>query len=320
MNSYVRTKEVIKSLTEGFKADFADLKSAREEDVKAIDATSVEKSVNPIATIRDRLCIVARGVQIDGISVSKFSTSYNIIADSKGGIDYIDFTIKSQMKAKYPYSYTARISGKDDIFDGMAEALAYALVELYKTNIAGENVDELNEILDGIFEENDITAKFHFAVNNSKYVTEITNECVTFGVSVEKALEIGRIELLRSGNEWEDSCRNAEQRSIVAAVKASGTTVKLIKANIDIINELTETKSKKRADSLIRKSYSKRAIYLPAKGGVGYVEKDIELDGETVSIFALVGKDAEGNMSVVLNPFNVNTLFNVEYDVLADLA
>lgn len=320
MNSYSRTLEVIKNLTEGYKADFADLKSARKADIEAIDVTSAEKSANIIAAIRDQLCIVARGVQVDGISVSKFSSAYNIVSDSKGGIDCIELTIRSQMRAKYPFRYTTTISGTDDIFDGMANAFVEALVELYKTNIAGENVDELNQILDDIFAENEITAKFHFAINDSKYVTEITNECVTFGVSVDKALEINTTEIMRSGNEWEDSCRATEVSKIVATVKAAGTTVKLIKANIDLVNELTETKSKKRADSLIRKSYSKKAVYLPNKGGVGYVEKDIEVDGEKVSIFALVGKDADGNLSVVLNPFNVNTLFNVEYDVLADLA
>lgn len=319
MNSYTRTIEVINNLTNGFKADFADLKNARKAEVDAIDVTSVEKSAGIIATLRDQLCIVARGVQVDGISVSKFATSYKIIENSKGGIDTIEFTVKSQMRAKHPFSYTSTIEGTSDIFDGMAETFVTALIELYKIDIAGENVDELNAILDAVFEENEITAKFNFALNNSKYITEITNDCVTFGVSVDKALEINTLEIARCGNEWEDKCRNFEIEKIVSATKAAGTTVKLVKSNIEIISILTEVKSKKRADSLIRKSYSKKAIHLTAKGGVGYVEKDVKIDGEDVSIFALVAKDAEGNMSVVLNPFNINTLFNVEYDVLADL-
>lgn len=319
MNSFSRTIEIINALFSAYKADFSSLKESRAEDVKAIDATSVVKSTDVIASLRDRLVTVAKSVSIDGASVDKFATNYSIIEDGKGGIDRIEFTVKSAMRAEFPYRYTHEISGTSDIFDGMADTLAYALTQIYKTNIAGENITELNGILDSLFETEGVTAKFNFALSD-KYIVSITNDCVTFGVSADKAIEIGKCELLRGGNEFEDSCREKEVAKIISAVKAAGTTVKIIKAGIDIIAELTEFKSKKRADSLIRKSYSKKAQYIPAKGGVGYIEKDIKIDGEDVSIFALVGKDADGNASVVLNPFNINTLFNVEYDVLADLA
>lgn len=307
--------EQIASLYEQYGEGFETLKEARKSDIEGIDVNDGKASDKFIASLREKLETVARGV-VGG--VSKFSSSYKIILTPDGGIDRIEYTIKSPIRAKVPYSYTEYIDGKSDIFDEMAKTFAVGLVGLYQVNTAHENIEALNEALTEIFDAEDIKARFKFAVSD-KYVTEITNECVTFGVSIENAFNVSGLEIFRSGNEWEDCCRAEEIGRIISAVKSADTTVKLIKANIDIVKAMIGHKSMKRADSIIRKAYSKKAQYIPDKGGVGYFEADIKVDGEDVSIFALVGKDADGNMSVVLNPFNISTLFNIEYDVLANI-
>ena len=42
-------------------------------------------------------------------------------------------------------------------------------------------------------------------------------------------------------------------------------------------------------------------------------------DDEEVKVFALIEKDALGNYMVILNPFDTNTLFDVDVDVLSIL-
>lgn len=313
MNSK-RVSAVIEGLRQAYIDAFDNLGEVKKAEF-TVDATDATKAVETIAAIRNSLSVVAKGTSYDGARVSKFSTSYNAIQDGKGGINYVEFTVRSN-RAEIPVIKKVRIDADKSVFDYMAVTMLEALVAIYAHEVAAENVDELNAMLDAIYTENEIKAGFKFAVSEDKFIVDIDDNTVTFGVSPAKALEIGKQSIFRSGNEWEDDCRERAVESLVEVVKTAGTTPKIVKAGIPMVTELTECKSKRRVDSLIRQTVHKQAKYLSAKGGIGYVEGKTTIDGDEVDVFALVKKEGE-QFEVVLSPFDVRSLFNVEFDAIA---
>ena len=74
--------------------------------------------------------------------------------------------------------------------------------------------------------------------------------------------------------------------------------------------------TKKRATTLIRAAYHKNANTLDnvpvGKSAIGYVDKKVN----DRAIFALVKKNEDGKMSVVLTPFDQETYENVDVAVI----
>ena len=186
--------------------------------------------------------------------------------------------------------------------------------------LAVENVNDLNEKVATIVAENDIPYSVAFAVDNNDdaMVLEITDKSIVFNASIQKAHEISNLSIFQSGDEYSDYVSETAVAKLAEALKAIQTPVQLIKGNIQLIADVTDITTKKRASKIIRGAYHRQTKYLGGvKAGVGYFNEDVTINGETVEVFALVEKNKEGNLEVVLKPFDVKTLLNVDFDVLS---
>lgn len=291
------------------------LKEATEKGVAVGD---YDKAHDGVQSVKDTIEAIAKGTDFEGISVTKFLTSFKSF-EADGKLDYIELTIKSKLKAEYAYRSVTTIKADDSIVDKMCDAYADALIQLLYIELAGENIKELNALIDSIIEENNIPISFGFTISDKSniFIDSITNEKVVFNANIANAFELSKNALFQEGDEYADRVRETAIEGFVENLKAIQTTTQLVKSGMSIITDLTGVKTKKRAERLIRQTYHKQAIHFNSvKEGVGYYETTTTVDGEEVEIFALLQKDAEGEISVILNPFNVKTLFAVDYDVV----
>lgn len=271
-------------------------------------------AIASIVNVVESICI---GTRYESVSVPKFLSSFKSF-DADGKVDYIEVTIKSKLKAAYPYRKTFDVKVNDDFVENLVRGYVDALIGLYYVNCAGENVDELNERIEGIVAENELPISFGFTISDSAtMIASIDNKKVIFNANIDSTFDIARDPLFTTGDAYADRVREVAAERLTEILKAIQTTPQIIKAGISLITDLTGVKTKKRAERLIRQAYHKRAIYFnKVKEGIGYYDETVKIGDEDVDIFAILKKNADGSIEVVLDPFNVKTLFTVDYDVV----
>ena len=190
---------------------------------------------------------------------------------------------------------------------------------MFHINEAMENIEALNAKVAGIIAENEIPYSFSFVVdaNSSATVLSVNDNEVVFNASITRAQDIASLAIFRDGSEYNNLIRQEATDNLVAALKSIQTPVQLIKGNVALIKEVTGVSTKKRASKLIRDSYHRQAKFLgKVKTGVGYFDETVKINGEDVEVFALVSKAEDGTIALVLSPFDVKTLYKVDYDVV----
>ena len=288
-----------------------------EIDVKAINTSAFDAAHALIEGVKNTIDTIVKGVDFEGTFSNQFLTSMKSY-ELDGKLDYIELTIKSRLKAEYPYRHQVVLKNDANIVKAMCEAYCYALIQLLYIEFAGENIKEANKMVAELIAENEIPFTFEFTISDTNaMISSITDEKVVFVANIENAFELSRNPLFQSGDEYSDRVRETAVAAFVERMKSVQTTTQLIKAGVDIITELTGVKTKKRADKLIRQVYHKKAIHFNAvKSGIGYYEGTAKVDGEETEIFALLEKKEDGSIDVILAPFDIKTLFVVKADVL----
>lgn len=319
----MRRKSEITRISNGLygalKTTLSEAKALKEAKEQGITTGDYDSAHDGIQKVKDIIEAIVKGTDFEGTSVSKFLSSFKSF-DADGKLDYIELTIKSKLKAEYPYRSVVTIKADDTLIDKMCDAYADALIQLLYIDLAGENIGEINALINQIVTENNIPISFGFTISDktNSFIASIDNSKVVFNASIANAFELSKNAMFQEGDEYADRVRETAIEGFVENLKALQTTPQIIKSGLSIITDLTGLKTKKRAERLIRQTYHKQAIHFNAvKEGVGYYEATVTVDGEEVEIFALLKKDADGEISVILNPFNVKTLFTVDYDVLA---
>lgn len=297
---------------------YASLLTTKSEEAKTLVSGTFEDAHKAVESIKTSLDILTRGTEADGVSVHQFLSSFKSFEDN-GKLDCVELTIKSKLKAEFQYRSTTTIKADENFIGNISEAYRVAVIGLLYNQLGGENVIELNNKIEEICAENDIPIKFAFTLSEKdNFITEIDNEKVVFNVVEAEALNISTLALFQSGDEYSDHISSIAKQNLIDVLKSVQSTTQIIKAGIDMISTLTGVKTKKRAERLIRKSYHKQAVHFnKINSGIGYYEETIEINGVETEIFALLSKSEDGEISVVLNPFDTKTLFTVDYDVVA---
>ena len=317
----MRNKTDIMSIATGLRMALiqamSEAASLQEAEANGIIMRDFDEAHNEISSIVGICESITRGTRFEGANVPKFLSSFKSF-EADGKVDYIELTIKSKLKAAYPYRNTVTIKVNDDFVSNVVVAFADSAVGLLQVTYAGENIDELNAVIENIVAENELPISFGFTISDSSsMVASIDNNKVIFNADMNKAFELSRDPLFYSGDAYADRVRETSIERLVEVLKALQTTPQIIKSGLSLITDLTGVKTKKRAERLIRQSYHKQAIYFnKVKEGIGYYEETVTIDGEEVDVFALLKKNADGEIEVVLNPFNVKTLFTVDFDVV----
>lgn len=311
----MRTKSNIKNIRNGIYGEIiAQLKES--EALKEIQAKGISTDAD-VAKVVNAVKSIVTAATFEGISLPDYLYTFKTFDDSTGNVASVSLTVKTKLKSEFPYKATAEFATDADFVDKVEKHFIDAVFTIFDIELAAANLVEVNTAVADICKENNIPFGIEFTLSDKDtFVAEITNKKVVFTADLDSAFDVASFPIFRSGDAFEEAVREKSIAEFVEKVKACPNTVSLIKSHASLIDTLTGTKTKKRAERLIRKAYHRKAENLNAvKSGIGYYEAK----KNDTEIFALVEKAEDGTLSVVLNPFDIYTLVNVDYDVLADL-
>lgn len=316
----MRTNKEIVQIADGIYSDamqaLTTLADVKKEQLASILDKRVDESIDSIKSFISDIEAVLKAPRVNGVGLPAYLSK---LTYSENSVDKVTISIRTKLKSAYKYRKDTIVTVDENFIINAGKAYIDALYDMFYIEEAVENVNALNEKIAEIIKENDIGYSFKFVVdaNTDAIILSINNNEVVFNANIARAHDIASLGIFKSGDEYSDLIRRESIDKLVTSLKAIQTPVQLIKGNVSLIKDITGVSTKKRASKLIRGSYHRQAKYLGrVKSGVGYFDEVVNINGEDVNVFALVAKDEDGTLSVVLNPFNVKDLFNVDFDVI----
>lgn len=319
----MKTNQEIKAIANGLYAEttegFARLAEVKKDAVgKMLKKKGADRADDIMAIVTDIEAVLA-GARCENVGLPKFLAKVTYDGDT---LETINLNVRTKLKSAFHYRKDAVIAVDKNIIENLSKVYTDALFEMYYIEAAIENVEALNAKVAEIIEQAGVPYTFKFAVDNetSAMVLSINDSEVVFNANVACAHDIANLGIFKSGDEYDNLVCAATTEKLITALKAAQTPVQLIKGNVQLIKDVTGVSTKKRASKLIRGSYHRQAKFLSGvKAGIGYFDETVKIGGEDVDVFALVSKSEDGNLSVVLSPFDTKTLFGVKFDVLKEV-
>lgn len=258
---------------------------------------------------------VVSAVSCDGVFFPKFISKVITYGNE------VTIRVSSKLNAAYKFKHEETLTVDENIIQSMGTVYATALVHMLHIEMAMENVDALNGVVADLMSEAESKLHLVFCCDGNKDtgVYAIDNETLVLNISVAAAHTVCKLGIMREGDDEYTALINSEARKeFIDAVKLAETTVHLVKTKTPVITELVKFSARKSAAKLIKRAFHRQAQYLgKQKAGVGYYDDNVEINGNKTHVFAAVEKTDDGELRLILNPFDTNTDFNVEYDVLA---
>lgn len=256
------------------------------------------------------------GLMTPGYRVNTTTFGTSVTDDT---IKDVKVTFRNKLNSAIPYTRVFDFSAQsEDIIEKIYDAFIVTLNELAYVEQVVEILDEINATLATIKEENAIAVDLQFGyVDSDEIIIYVTDNAIKFAVSIEGALSATDMGMFQTGDAFSDLCREREIAAYVETMKTIQFAPCVIKANLSIINKVLDSKITRRADKIIRRTYHKKAEFLPKqKLGIGYYSETIGEGDDAKTVFALVEK-TEAGYDVILSPFDVRTLEKVaKVDVL----
>lgn len=318
MRKHSQIRVTADTLNSQLHGNFTDYFKVKEGKVKELGNMEYEDARTLLSDLMyDAEALISVCEDEEGVQFPKYLYSFRTY-ENNGKLDEVEITLKSKSKDTFKYKRTGTIKVDENFVENFQRFHIEAIFALYYRYQANANLGEVNEFIKEQCVANKIGYTFEFVLGDGKeYVTYIDNDKVVFNADLNCALEVAKKGLFQSGDEYLDVVRQEQIEKLVEVLSTTQTTAQLIKADVDIINFLIGYTTRKRADKLIRGTYHRRALHLNGVNvGYGYFEKDLE-DG--TSIFALLEKHKDGEITVALDPFNIKTLEVVDYDVLKEV-
>lgn len=316
----MRTSKDIVRIADGIYAEAVNnvnkLAEVRKGVVASIAGKPAEEVINTVTELIDGIETGVKAPNVDGVKLPAYLSKVTYEAD---GSSEVTITVRTKLKSDYKYRKDAVVALDEDFIVNAGKVYIDALFDMFHIDEAMQNIEALNAKIAGIIEENEIPYSFSFVVdaNSSATVLSVNDNEVVFNASITRAQDIASLAIFREGSEYNNLIRQEATDNLVAALKSIQTPVQLIKGNVALIKEVTGVSTKKRASKLIRDSYHRQAKFLgKVKTGVGYFDETVKINGEDVEVFALVSKAEDGTIALVLSPFDVKTLYKVDYDVV----
>lgn len=291
--------------------------AAKKGRVESMLAKAGEARLEDITALFADVEAIVKAPRVDGVGLPQYLSKVTYEGED---LHSVTITIRSKLKSTYKYRKDTVVAVDADFVENVCAAVVVPLFEMFHIEMALDNVASLNEKVAEIVSQAEVPYGFRFDVDtdSNAMVLSINDKEVVFNANIAKAQDVSGLGIFQSGDEYDNMVSAATIEKIVTALKAAQTPVQLIKAGVPLIRDVTGVSTKKRASKLIRGSYHRQARYLSGtKSGVGYFDETVNINGEDVNVFALVAKAEGGELSVVLSPFDVKTLYNVEFDVVA---
>lgn len=282
----------------------SELITSDDEDILYNDIVSLVNGVNTIYTAQI----------VDDISLPQRIVKVNYDRSNKREFVLV---LRSKLKAQTKYIMKRTLQITKNLIDDINAVFAEFLSDLFLIEVANENVNELNEKLRKFCKEY-LPYVIQFDINPEavNYVTQISDDEIHFSVDIANAKYIYDLGFMSKDVEIETEASSDLLNSLLSVQ----TTTQLVKAKVDLIKRVTGIATKKHANKILRECYHRNAKYLDSlKTGDAYFSNIVMIDGEEVNVFAIIHKDIDGTLSVLLHPFDIDTLFNVDFDVLAEI-
>lgn len=319
----MRTKKQIQTIADGIYAEAVaninKVVEVKKATVEGMASKSADEKVDIISQLVTDTEAQIKAPVVEGVSLPAYIIKTSVSDDCSA----VTVAIRSKLKAVTKFSKTVVVAVDDDFVKNVGVAILNALFELFYIEMANENIAELNARIAEITSANDIPYTFSFELqpDSDAVVLAITDDNVVFNASLTEAMSISGLSIMLDGDEYNKLVRAEAEETLVKSLKSAQTTPQLIKAKVKVIETITAVTTKKRASKIIRGSYHRQAKNLVSvKTGIGYFEGEVTINGEVVDVFALVEKVEDGSLKVILKPFDVKTLLNVEYDVIGAIA
>ncbi len=321
----MRSKAEITHIANGIYAKVAEninrLEEVRKEQVASITGADFQGDFKKVINMIDAVEAMLRAGVFEGTTLPGFVSKCETAIDD---ISMLTLTVRAKNNATIKYSkrYDIPVIGNADLITDIASAYLDVLYQMFYQERALENIKDFNQRIAELCGEYEVPCMFKLNLNlkSTGVVESITDDCVVLNATVERALDLKSLEIFQSTEGYSAIIREEAISRLMEKLKSAETPVQVLKARLKEIEFATNTVLRRRVDKLIRETHHVKAVNLlnVKKGGVGYFEKKVKVDGVETDIFALVRKTPQGEVSVSLTPFN-RDLMNVEYDVLADV-
>lgn len=314
MKSEKQVKEYLTTLRDsinGSVKDYVKLQEAKVKDAVGKPVSEVEGLINDVIY---SISVIVKGSFVEGKGFPDFTCKFGY--GNEAGKEF-DLTVKNRSPKADKFKTVKTIVIKDTLVQDIADVITDTMLERFVFEIAKENVSELNEVVAGICAEHEITIVPSFGVDTavSSRILSVSNDGVVFNVTLDEAMEIADLRIVTPRtDEYSEYLKTQAIDTFVEEMKAVHTVPQLIKANTGVVTSVVGP-VKSRADIMIRKAYHKQAKNI-GKSGIGYFDETVKVKKQDVAVFAIVEKTEDGKYSVVLNPFDKETLAYVDFDVI----
>lgn len=307
---------VINNFDAAYREAFQKFSDVRKAELLPKLKASFEEAQAALQGVRDGIEAVAKGTAVEDARIAEFYSSLTAY-DSDGAITSVKLTIRTKPSSEVQYRITKDVDVTDNIIADLCEVYRDTLIQILWLDFANSNLAEVNTYVAEACAEAGVAYKFEFALAD-KFISAISDDCVQFGIGVDKALELATYTPFAKGSEFIEYSAEKYKEKFIETLKGIDNVPQLVRANIEFITTATGNKNLRRTDKLVRQCYHKQARYFgTVKTGIGYYAEDVEIGGETVSVFAVLEKTEDGEIKTVLSPFDVKTNFGVDYDVVA---
>lgn len=223
-------------------------------------------------------------------------------------------TSKLKAERKFKHEFDVKVDG--DFVVNVGNGILDALFPAYYAEEASENIKEVNEKLDSLYEKYGLKRKVKFIIDtdNVGRVYSIDDDVLVIRADVDKALDASKLGIMADGDEYATLINEESEKQFVDVMSTVVITPEILKKRIAVVDALADVRTKKHVNKIIRESYHKQAVYLKsAKSGVGYFNGKV---GDA-NVFALVKMNDNGEYEVVLSPFDTEALIPVNVDIVS---
>lgn len=271
------------------------------------DIDLVKKAINKINA--NVVASLPEGIPVPG-------TNFYITGSGSGNeITVVNMTVKSKVKAAKSFKY-AKSFVSDDIVDTIADFLTAVYVELVVDYLAELNLAEVNELLEDAAKQVELPYKVSFTSaigGTNKKIAEISDEEVIFYADDERVFELEDLLALKEPDDiiTEDEIADAKLQ-VMKSLEGAQTPEQLVEARGGIfVGHIANINKNMKPAIMIKKVCNLNAENINTdKDLTAYYLKD--------NVFALVAQ-RDGQLEVLLSPFDLDTFHKVDVDVLAEI-
>lgn len=262
-----------------------------------------------------RNIIAAVPDEVDVPMVSLYQSPLSTEGD--GTIDLISLVLSNRINSTKKFKYSARVA-KAGIIQKLKDFFIPAYTELIISSMVDSNLERVNDILSQATEEAGVPYSVSVVSELShkgKKIATLFDDEVVFVADEDRALSLESLMIMRVPDEEEmitEEMIQTAYSALVSEIQECQTVEQLVANPGAFIRYIADISKHVKPSTLIKEICGKNVEKLTGKKDtLAYYLKD--------NVFALIAK-RDGNMEVVLSPFDLTTMRRVDVDVLKQIS